>query len=95
MLVVVKIRQLSGREGGRYEAILSVRSATLDDDGSAKESVEGSERPGKVDRRMLTFWDAMVIASIADNVKKTASNVSISRIAEVIDTGSRWRRCLT
>lgn len=87
MLVVVKIRRLSGREGGRYEAILSVRSATLDDNGSAKESVEGSERPGKVDRRMLTFWDAMVIASIADNARIAVRNVSTGRSAQVIDAG--------
>ena len=40
--------------------ILSVRSAMLDDDGSENERVEGSERPGKVDRRTLTFWDAIL-----------------------------------
>ena len=68
LLVVVKTRRLSGREGGRYEAILSVRSATLDDDGSAKESVDGSERPGKVDNRMLTFWAAMMVGDIAETV---------------------------
>lgn len=68
LLVVVKTRRLSGREGGRYEAILSVRSATLDDDGSAKESVDGSERPGKVDNRTLTFWDAMIVGDVAETV---------------------------
>lgn len=53
--VVVRTRDCKESEVGRYEATRSVRSETLDASGSEKETVDGSDRPGKVDSKTFTF----------------------------------------
>lgn len=60
LLVVVRMRDCSGTVGGIYEETFSHRSERVDVDGSENETVEGSESPGKDERRTLT-WDAILI----------------------------------
>lgn len=55
LLVVVRMRRSSEMEVGRYEATLSVRSAMLAVEGSAKERVDGSDKPGNDESRTLKF----------------------------------------
>lgn len=51
---MLKMSDLSGTDGGRREMTFSVRSERVEMDGSEKETVEGSESPGKDERRTLT-----------------------------------------
>lgn len=60
LLVVVRMRRSSEIEVGRYEATLSVRSEMLAVEGRAKETVDGSDRPGNDESRTLTFDCAML-----------------------------------
>jgi hypothetical protein len=54
LLVVVRVRECSRDADGRYEATRSVKSATVDVEGREKERVDGSDSPGKDERRILT-----------------------------------------
>ena len=60
LFVVVRMRDRKESEDGRNEATRSVRSVRLDVAGSENETVDGSDRPGKVDSRMFTFGDAIL-----------------------------------
>lgn len=55
LLVVVRMRDRRGTDAGMYDEIFSVRSMSVDVGGRENETVEGSERPGKDERRMLMF----------------------------------------
>ena len=66
VFVVVRISDCSERDDGRYEATLSVKSVMLEDEGSVKETVDGKDKPGKDERRTLTFDD------ILDMIEKRA-----------------------
>jgi len=60
LLVVVRMRDWRESVDGRYEATFSVKSEMLEVEGSAKETVDGSDRPEKVESRMLIFEEAMM-----------------------------------
>lgn len=59
--VVVRMRDRKEIEVGRYEATRSVRSDTVDVSGNEKDTVDGSDRPGKVDSRIFTFDEAILV----------------------------------
>lgn len=63
LLVVVKESDWNGTDDGRKETTFSVRSATVEIDGREKETVEGSESPGKDERRMFTLSAIMRLGS--------------------------------
>lgn len=54
LLVVVKMSDWNGTADGRRDTTFSVRSERVEMDGREKETVEGSESPGKDERRTLT-----------------------------------------
>jgi hypothetical protein len=54
LLVVVKTRDCSDMEEGMYDKTLSHRSDRVDVAGRANATVEGSESPGKDERRTFT-----------------------------------------
>jgi hypothetical protein len=59
--VVVSARHGAARfsDSGRYDSIFSVRSITVEVDGSENESVGGNESPGKDESSTLIFSNAM------------------------------------
>ena len=60
LLVVVRMRDCRESEDGRYDATFSVKSEMLEVEGKENVRVDGSDRPGKEDRRILTFEDAIL-----------------------------------
>lgn len=60
LFVVVRMRDCRDNDNGRYEAIFSVRSEMLEVKGSENETVDGSDRPEKVESKMFTFEEAMI-----------------------------------
>jgi hypothetical protein len=59
-LVVVRAKDSSEIEDGRYEATFSVKSEMLDVEGKVNERVDGSDSPGKDVNRTLILDEAIV-----------------------------------
>lgn len=77
---------------GRYEAILSARSATVEVEARDKERVEGSESPGKVVRRTLMFDEAILDSWSLEVLESGVQAISGGRVFEITDGISLLRR---
>jgi hypothetical protein len=60
LLVVVRVRDCSEIEDGRYEATFCVKSEMLDVEGKVNERVDGRDSPGKDVNRTLILDEAIL-----------------------------------
>lgn len=69
VVVTIRLTPVLCSESGRYEAIVSVRSVMVEVDGRDTDKVGGSDRPGNVESRKFTAYEAMMIKCILCSVQ--------------------------
>jgi hypothetical protein len=86
------MRDRKGTEEGIYDETFSQRSDRVDVAGNAKETVEGSESPGKDDRRIFTC-DAILVRLIIQSTCVLISWISVSGFHAEIFQYAEVKRC--